>query len=63
MEIEFFKEGMVAVLVDVQKRAGEFKDVADADIMKYFMERFGVSTNYIVIFAFVCARRIPMEQL
>ncbi|MBQ6887370.1 MAG: hypothetical protein IJN54_07675 [Lachnospiraceae bacterium] len=54
---------MVAVWVDVQKRAGEFKDVADADIMKYFMERFGVSTNYIVIFAFVCARRIPMEQL
>lgn len=31
--------------VDVQKRAGEFKDVADADIMKYFMERFGVSTS------------------
>ena len=45
MEIEFFKEGMEVVWADVQKRAGEFKDVSDADIMKYFMERFGVSKS------------------
>ena len=45
MEIEFFKEGMEAVWADVQKRAGEYKDVSDADIMKYFMERFGVSKS------------------
>lgn len=33
MEIEFFKEGMETVWADVQKRAGEFKDVSDTDII------------------------------
>lgn len=45
MEIEFFKEGMEAVWADVQKRAGEFKDVSDTDIMNYFIKRFGVSKS------------------
>lgn len=45
MEIEFFKEGMEAVWADVQKRAGEFKDVLDTDIMNYFIKRFGVSKS------------------
>ncbi len=45
MEIEFYSEGMESVWAEVQKKAGEFKGVSDADIIKYFSERFGVSKS------------------
>ena len=41
VEIEFYKTGMEAVWVQVQKSAGEFEKESDEQVKAYFMERYG----------------------